>query len=153
MQIDRCKPEDFGDWLSLRLTLWPDQTEEENRAEAMAVMESEDSAGFLARTPEGEAVGFAEVTLRYDHVNGCGRPPVAFLEGIYVAPDWRSQGVARALIQAVEAWAELKGVLELASDVLLGNDPSQRMHEALGFQETERVVYYRKPIQAGSSQT
>ncbi len=146
MQIDRCSPEDFGAWLPLRLQLWPDQTPDENRAEALAVMESEDSAGFIAKTQDGEAVGFAEVALRYDYVNGCGRPPVAFLEGIYVVPDRRGEGVARGLVQAVESWAGVKGVSELASDVLLGNEPSQAMHEALGFDETERVVYYRKPV-------
>ncbi len=146
MQIDRCSPEDFGAWLPLRLQLWPDQTGDENRAEALAVMESEDSAGFIAKADDGDALGFAEVALRYDHVNGCGRPPVAFLEGIYVVPDRRGEGIALALVKAVESWAAVKGVTELASDVLLGNEPSQAMHEALGFNETERVVYYRKPL-------
>ncbi|WP_083226594.1 aminoglycoside 6'-N-acetyltransferase [Methyloligella halotolerans] len=147
MQIDRCRPEDFAAWLPLRIQLWPDHTDEENRAQAFSVMESEDSAGFIAKTEDGVAVGFAEVALRYDYVNGCGRPPVAFLEGIYVVPDWRGKGVARALVGAVESWSGVKGVTELASDVLLGNTTSQGMHQALGFEETERVVYYRKVVE------
>ena len=33
-----------------------------------------------------------------------------------------------------------------ASDVLVDNTGSQNMHRALGFEETDRVVYYRKPL-------
>jgi aminoglycoside 6'-N-acetyltransferase I len=35
---------------------------------------------------------------------------------------------------------------ELASDALLDNNGSHAMHEALGFTETERVVYFRKAL-------
>jgi aminoglycoside 6'-N-acetyltransferase I len=38
------------------------------------------------------------------------------------------------------------GCTELASDALLDNQTSHAMHEALGFVETERVVYFLKPL-------
>jgi aminoglycoside 6'-N-acetyltransferase I len=38
------------------------------------------------------------------------------------------------------------GCTELASDALLDNQASHAMHEALGFAETERVVYFLKPL-------
>ena len=47
----------------------------------------------------------------------------------------------------MEEWARSLGCTELASDVELHNSPSQSMHLAIGFEETERVVYYRKPLQ------
>ncbi len=34
----------------------------------------------------------------------------------------------------------------MASDADIGNVVSHAMHEALGFAETERVVYFRKPV-------
>jgi aminoglycoside 6'-N-acetyltransferase I len=36
------------------------------------------------------------------------------------------------------------GCSEFASDTLLDNVESHKFHAALGFQETERVVYFRK---------
>ena len=36
------------------------------------------------------------------------------------------------------------GCNEFASDVLLHNEAGQRAHEALGYTETERVVFYAK---------
>jgi aminoglycoside 6'-N-acetyltransferase I len=79
-------------------------------------------------------------------VNGCDTSPVAFLEGIYVRPNWRRRGIARRLCEAVEDWAGAMGCLELASDALLENNASHQMHTELGFEETERVVFYRKPL-------
>jgi aminoglycoside 6'-N-acetyltransferase I len=101
---------------------------------------------LLVVAPDGEPAGFAEATLRADYVNGCKSSPVAFLEGLYVRPDCRKRGAARLLCQAVEDWAIELGCTELASDTWLDNVGSQRMHEALRFEETERVVYFRKPF-------
>jgi aminoglycoside 6'-N-acetyltransferase I len=63
-----------------------------------------------------------------------------------VKDGWRRRGVARALTQAAEAWTRTKGCSELASDALLDNEVSHRMHNALGFEETERVVYFHKAL-------
>jgi len=71
---------------------------------------------------------------------------VAFLEGLYVMPEARRQGAARALIDAVRAWARDRGCKELASDTALDNVVSQAAHTRLGFRETERVVYFNMPI-------
>jgi aminoglycoside 6'-N-acetyltransferase I len=138
---------DLEDWVALRRALWPDAVEQELRLEAEALVNgSKQSAFFLALTVSQEAAGFAEVRLRTDYVNGCDTSPVAFLEGIYVQPKWRRRGVARRLCEAVEYWAAAMRCLELASDALLENNGSHQMHAALGFEETERVVFYRKPL-------
>jgi len=99
-------------------------------------------AGHLA----GKPVGLAEAAMRTDYVNGTAASPVAFLEGIYVLPDARRQGVAAALVDAVCRWARECGCRELASDALLENERSHAVHRALGFEETERVVFFRKPL-------
>jgi aminoglycoside 6'-N-acetyltransferase I len=79
-------------------------------------------------------------------VNGTESSPVAFLEGLYVAPAFRRQGIAALLVDQAQQWARERGCTELASDALLDNSASQEMHKALGFTETERVVYFRKPL-------
>ncbi|KJT50368.1 Aminoglycoside 6'-N-acetyltransferase, partial [Salmonella enterica subsp. enterica serovar Heidelberg str. RI-11-013343] len=37
-----------------------------------------------------------------------------------------------------------KGCREMASDTTPENTISQKVHQALGFEETERVIFYRK---------
>ncbi|KJF68447.1 aminoglycoside 6'-N-acetyltransferase [Rhizobium nepotum] len=134
----------LDDWSSLRFRLWPDASSAEHRAELLAFSDTE--VGFIAHDPAGTAIGFAEASLRQDYVNGCDTSPVAFLEGIYVEQAFRGQGVAAALIAEVTRWAISKGVSELASDADISNVDSHRMHAALGFEETERVVYFRKIV-------
>ncbi len=87
-------------------------------------------------------MGFVEASKRVDYVNGTSSSPVAFLEGLYVAPESRRKGVARALVDSVVEWASTWGCLELASDSLLNNTTAHAAHCALGFEETERVVYF-----------
>jgi len=100
----------------------------------------------LVARAAGGVVGFAEASIRRDYVNGCETSPVAFVEGLYVTPHHRHGGVARALVAAVERWAKAQGLRELASDAMLDNEQSHAMHRALGFSETERVVYFRKAL-------
>ncbi len=147
MLIERCTHAASTDWIALRRVLWPDATASEHDIETAAILDcAGDSIAFLARAGCRPAVGFAEATLRRDYVNGCTSSPVAFLEGIYVSPDWRKRGVARLLCRAVEKWAFRRGCSELASDTDLLNTASQLMHVALGFAETERVVFFRKSL-------
>lgn len=147
MQITPCTHADLKEWARLRYELWPIGSEAEHRKEAEALLgKPEQFIAFLARTPEGKAGGFAEATLRRDYVNGCTSSPVAFLEGIYVRPDHRHRGIARLLVQAVQDWAVRLGCREFASDAELHNTASHAMHLALGFEETERVIYFRKAL-------
>jgi aminoglycoside 6'-N-acetyltransferase I len=144
VHIEVCGPDMLDAWAGMRHALWPAETLENLRREAAVFLAREDRIAFMAR--EGEAVaGFAEASLR-EYVNGCEGSPVAFVEGLYVEPGWRRRGVARALIAVIEDWARARGLNEMGSDVLLQNAESQAAHGALGFSETERVVYYRKRL-------
>jgi aminoglycoside 6'-N-acetyltransferase I len=84
--------------------------------------------------------------LRCPYVNGCETSPVVFLEGIYVEPGARRQGLARRLGEEIEAWGKQAGCTEFASDIRVENRDSHAMHVALGFIETERVIYFRKAV-------
>jgi len=76
--------------------------------------------------------------------NGVDEQPCAFVEGWWVDEDVRRTGVGRALIEAVEGWARQRGFRELGSDALLDNTLSHTAHLALGFEERERTVNFRK---------
>ncbi len=139
---------DVEDWVGLRTALWPHHTAEEHRAEIGALL-ARNSNRELALVSIEEAIGtlgFAEAALRHDYVNGCETSPVVFLEGIYVRPDSRRTGIARALCLVAEAWGRTQGRSEFASDALIENHASHAFHQAVGFEETERVVYFRKRL-------
>ncbi|HEX4301488.1 MAG TPA: aminoglycoside 6'-N-acetyltransferase [Rhizomicrobium sp.] len=136
---------DIADWLALRVALHG--ASDDHRDDILQILaRPERGACFIARGADGAALGFAEVALRGDYVNGCETSPVGFLEAIYTVPAARQRGVARALSQAVEAWTLARGCTELGSDALLDNVDSHAMHGALGFAETERVVFFRKAL-------
>ena len=145
-RLDPATQSTLPAWRRMRQALWPEMKEEENTSETQALMDKADTFIRVAWSTDDRPVGFAEAALRVDCVNGCVTSPVAFLEGIYVELWARRQGVARALVASVETWAREKGCSELASDALLENAESHRMHAGLGFEETERVVYFRKEL-------
>lgn len=144
-RVRAAAPADCAPWARLRAQLWPDQRLADLAAELGDWFEDPRLAAFVAEDGEG-VCGFAEASLRSDYVNGTQTSPVAFLEGWYVAPSRRGHGIGRALVAAVEAWGRERGCRELASDALLENVDSQRAHAACGFEETERVVYFRRVL-------
>lgn len=145
--IKRCTSVEQSGWLALRQALWPDGTPEEHLCEMSSFCANpERYAQFVAYSESNAPLGFVEAAIRTDYVNGTESTPVAFLEGLYVVPEARRQGVARALVAAVERWALDVGCRELASDALLENHVSHAVHRALGLQETERVVFFRRSL-------
>ncbi|PXA97560.1 hypothetical protein DMC47_13385 [Nostoc sp. 3335mG] len=140
--------EDAADWAAMRETLWPgeDRGEEHVREIAALLADAGGTLNLIARDGDGTALGFLEASVRRDYVNGCETSPVAFLEGIFVFPGARGRGVARALVNATEDWAREQGLSEFASDAAPENEASLGMHAALGFGETQRVVFFRKAL-------
>ena len=101
---------------------------------------------FVAENDQAELIGFAEVSLRQDHVDGASISPVPYLEAWFVEASFRMQGVGRALIGAVERWATSRGYTELASDAEIENSLSIRLHKQLGFAEIDRNVTFLKML-------
>ena len=148
MPIRPATLSDIDGWADLRALLWDDVPYSQHideihtmlakpPGEFIAFLDLDDSANFRA---------FAEVTLRHDYVNGCETSPVAFLEGIFVRPEHQRSGIGANLLRSVQSWAQERGCSELASDANAENLISHAFHLAWGFDETERVVYFRKLI-------
>jgi len=127
----------------MRALLWPDENPEELAAELDKFRADPTQVAFVAERDDGRLCGFAEASVRR-YANSNDESPCAFLEGWWVDEDVRRAGVGRALVAAVEDWARAQGFTELGSDALLDNTPSHAAHRALGFEERERVVYFRK---------
>jgi aminoglycoside 6'-N-acetyltransferase I len=145
-----ASPESAADpsWLSLRRALWPDTSAQEHLREMTDVL-ARGHRVLLAFDNDGSAVGLVEASKRNDYVNGTAGSPVGFLEGLYVAPSHRRRGVCRALVSVASSWADAEGCAEIASDSLVMNVDVHTAHRALGFVETERVVYFCKRLGSG----
>ncbi|HDL8052827.1 aminoglycoside 6'-N-acetyltransferase [Yersinia enterocolitica] len=134
-------------WIKLRTQLWPNHGGDAHALEGENIILCPDKlASFVAIADSGDRVGFADASLRHDYVNGCDTTPVVFLEGIWVIEAYRRQGIAAQLVTAVQVWGQSKGCRELASDTAVDNLAAQKMHHCLGFQETERVIFFKKTI-------
>jgi aminoglycoside 6'-N-acetyltransferase I len=129
----------------MRHALWPFTTADENSSEIAKILAATEMWGYVALDEADAAAGFAEVALRR-YANGCEESPVPFLEGIWVLPAFRRRDVGQHLIARISAALRTKGFKELCSDALLDNTASHEAHRTWGFAETERVVYFRKPL-------
>ncbi len=131
----------------MRAVLWPDAPPADHHA-YIADMLARDGEliAFIALDERGDAIAFVEAALRHDYVNGCDTSPVVFVEGLYVTPEARQQGIASGLIDAVAGWGQAMGCTEMASDADIAHLASHDFHRAAGFVETDRVVYFRKAI-------
>ena len=142
--IREIRKSDQDMWLTMYRQLWPKYSDEALLAEIERIFKSGKRSAYVAEA-DGEPAGFAEYALR-DYANGCHSQPVPFLEGVWISEKFRSQGIAKALVQYLEQKARMAGFKEFGSDVELSNYPSQLMHERLGFKQTEKVIYYRKEL-------
>lgn len=131
----------------MRVALWPEGSLQEHTDETRQMPgpdHPELAAVFVAPRAEGGLRGFLEMSIR-SYAEGCDGP-TPYVEGWYADPDARGQGVGAALMAAAEHWAAARGHREMASDALLDNVDSHRAHGALGFEEVERSVHFRKDI-------
>lgn len=145
--IQNCQSSEQSGWLPLRQALWPDASEHEHRDEIEQQLKAPQRyINFVAYDTQHHPVGLAEASLRTDYVNGTDSSPVVYLEGIYVVPEQRRHGVAARLIEHVAQWGRENGCVEMASDTGVDNLTSQATHKALGFEETERVVYFKRAL-------
>lgn len=121
------------------------QNEDELEEEFKEILQSDEETCFIAFVKD-LPVGFANVSLRFDYVEGTESSPVGYLEGIFVDENFRNRGIARSLVKSCEDWAKEKGAKEFASDCLLNNIQSLKFHLAIGFEEANRIICLKKDL-------
>ena len=131
-------------WADMYTALFPEEGRAACLVEIDRILASPKRCGFVAEI-DGKAEGFAEMNIR-DFANGCVSQPVPFLEGIWTSETARRQGVAAKLVACVIDRAREGGFTEIGSDVDQDNPAGLGFHGAMGFEETERVVYFRKKL-------
>jgi len=132
-------------WRAMREDLYSGVDEAFNEFEVSLILASKDRECLLVRDPKEEPVGFVEVSLR-NVVDGCLGGPVGYIEGIYLVPSWRGLGLGPAMIDAVAEWFRAQGCRDMATDAEMENADAQQFWSDLGFEETWRIVQYRKSL-------
>ena len=145
LRCRKARSEDRQILLKWMEELWPGHTESERDA-LWKELRADANAVLLVAELDGRLAGFAQCQLRRDYVEGSSTSPVGYLEGIYVEPQCRKHGVARALVTVCEQWARQQGCAEFGSDCELENRDSWIFHQKVGFEEKGRIICFLKKL-------
>jgi aminoglycoside 6'-N-acetyltransferase I len=143
--IKRAELADADALASLALQMWTDHDPNDRKDKFLELIHSKDAACFL-KYAHTKPIAFAQCQLRHDYVEGTSSSPVGYLEGIFVSEEYRKKGIAAELLEECEKWAKEKGCSEFASDCELDNTDSLKFHTAMGFEETNRIICFKKTI-------
>ena len=126
--------------------LWPYIDEVELREEVEIYLSSDKYISYMYKAEDDKYLGFIQLSIRNDYVEGSTSSPVAYIEGIYVDKNSRGLGIAKKLVEAAEDWGKSKNCKQLASDTEIENQLSIDFHTSMGFEEENRVVCFTKDI-------
>lgn len=147
MLIRPARENNRGAWELMREQLWPSKPGE-HASEIDRYFDGslrEPVQVLLAFNEREEAIGFIELSIRA-HAEGCASDRVAFIEGWFVEPAERREGVGTAFIRAAECWARSQWCVELASDTELDNQASIAAHLAAGFADAGTIRCFKKSL-------
>ena len=83
----------------------------------------------------GDAIGYAYGAVEgYDYM--ALRGPAAVLHDLIVAPEWRGQGIGRALLEATITALTVQGAPRVVLSTAERNRSAQRFFERMGFRRT-----------------
>lgn len=91
---------------------------------------------FVTILADGKTAGIGTAVARFGW---------AAVYNIVTAPAWRRQGVARAVLGAIDGWAEAHGADRLLLQVVRDNTPAVTLYESLGFRLLTKQHYRVAP--------
>ena len=137
---------DWPQWLRMRRLLWPVISLAEHESEMSAYfMRGEDFLSWVAEKSDKRLIGFLEASIR-EVAEDCDTRKVGYIEGWYVEPEFRRTGVGRLLVSHAAQWARAEGCKEMGSNCELENEISLKAHLGVGFEETPRLIHFRKRL-------
>lgn len=121
----------LGVLFSIEQDFTPDP--EKQRRGLTALLASPAGHIAIARDENARAVGMASAQLVISTAEGA---PSAWIEDVVVREDWRGQGLGRALLDAVVAWARSQGAVRAQLLADLDNAPALAFYDRLDWQPT-----------------
>jgi GNAT superfamily N-acetyltransferase len=107
------------------------------------------SRGFLllARgSDRAVGVAYVAIILSAEH---CG--PVGWLEELYVAPEYRGQGIGTGFMTAVMEQARGRGIVGIELEVDAGHRRAEVLYQRFGFRRLDRSRWVRRLADEGES--
>ena len=145
VRIDPLEESSLPELVRMVLALWPECNAEDELKSYRNILNDTSSHVLIAKV-ETKSAGFIHLSTRNDWVEGTITSPVAYIEGIYVKPQYRKQKIAVSLVRHGEKWALSRGLSEMGSDTEIENVISQDFHRSIGFKETNRIVCFSRKI-------
>ncbi|WP_064971732.1 GNAT family N-acetyltransferase [Ornithinibacillus californiensis] len=96
----------------LALELYTGNEFEELQAEMLEMLKSTKHQ-FLLYYDSDHPVGFMHLSIREDYVEGSDVSPTGYLEGVYVKPEWRRNGISTKLFREGKNWLLEKGCTQI----------------------------------------
>ena len=143
--IEAASENTLKEWTKLAIMLFPHSSYEEEFEFHQKALKSEKEFGFLYKKDD-KYIGFMNLSIRHDYVNGTDVSPVVFIEAIYVLEEYRQSGVGLELVSHAEDFAKQREITQIASDCLVDNNLSEVFHKSCGFAEVERVICFVKNV-------
>ena len=129
----------------MALEFWPDCDTKEEIAYWNEVLSSSDHYFVLAREKDNY-IGFINISIRNDYVEGTDTDKTPYLEAIFVKAEYRRKNVASLLLESGERWLAEKGFTQLASDTEITNQLSHKFHQKSGFKVVNTIVCFVKDL-------
>lgn len=137
---------DLGILLQLQAAYYADDgypfVEAEARGCWERLLEAPDWGRAWVVERESRVVGYSVLTFGYS-LEYRGRD--AFVDELYVAPEWRGQGLAREALSVIDAACAEAGVRALHLEVERNKERARGLYRRWGFVEHDRVLM-TKPI-------
>ncbi len=130
LTITPVRPEDHADWLALFRAYGDFYKTDTATAEAPVWqwIEDPDEAYWsdIARDATGKAVGLVQYSLLHRSLSGA---QLVYLSDLYTVPEARGQGVGRALIEHVRAFARDRGYASVRWLTAEGNATARKLYD------------------------
>ena len=141
MQYTQATASDLKPWADLRYDLWGGDRYQLN-SEADSILNSETEACFLAKLGTGRPIGFLEISMRTTRSHTYG-----YLEGWYVAPEYRRQGIGSSLVDQAENWLLHNSIEAIFSDTDQGSySESLPAHAQSGYTPIRHFTLLKKGL-------
>jgi len=143
MQICEVSPEHKEAWLFLRKQLWP-EPDEIHLAEMQDILDARTAVAFLLFNPNKDPIGFIEGAIYLDSPQKYG-----YIEGWFVLPNYRGQGLGGRLLGALEEWFLHRAISLTLSDTIPEEYPlSPKAHARYGYKDLTTLQIFVKELGA-----
>lgn len=129
----------------MRMELYSALDDDYHNLEMETINSSEEWYCRFIKNETGDVLGMLEISFR-NIVDGCISSPVPYIEGLYLYPQYRNQGLGAEILKMIAAWCYDRGYTELATDARIENIKAHEFYRSAGFEETDRVVEFRMEL-------